>query len=1023
MEDDISFPKFYGLIDKNLIKAEDWEKRKKLYQKIYRVLRDDLQFEEYGFATHKRKIDTFFEGESLEFRWNGSNSNQPFGTIIQLGNGRLGGKKACLLLYWLFMEHPDKCKGIAQYLWQVETLGEQLEIVNAKSNPLREKKSPPNSSDRRNIAKRVHDGNASRKALNLSAFPIFHEIEQNPEIHSYAYVGDDKIPILGREEEEAALKHFLCNEPEKRFQWLQIAGVAGQGKTRLALELIQKANEGEFGDWQAGFWYVPDLRKGRESEAEEFRAFWKSWEPDRSYLLVLDYVIAVNPVVGQALASLITRAETFAHPVRLLLLERQRWDKGGLALALQQSAKKKDQGTRNFVHSEGRASWYDHLVSSIKPANFDRPSLRFDGSGVRELKKLRPEQLREITKQVFNAKKTVDRSIELSDENIEVALQNIDRDGRPLYAYLFASALISGVGKVEWTREGLLEHVVTRDYQKRWVVAFVGERPPRLREAHPALEIALLACMTGGMEIDELVQLSEFENVDDITLKQALILVSGASDNTVLGPAEAIPSLLPDILGEWFALNGLKGRKIDRKNRLVQLAWEIFPEGMERFLTRATQDFPDLVDEMSLYDIIPTNQNAHELRKRSIFNAGVYYHNGIGVEKNLYKAADLYHKAAEYEHIPSMFHLGICYQDLRSDTLNNEKSMYWYEKAAEAGVVVSMLALALNYESGTLVKKDMQKASFWYGRAAEAGDPFAMFEMGICYQNGKGVKKNAVKAAYWYHQAAYAGSIEARATLSVLPIYRDFKSLSISGKESLIVPEVAIIGKWTEKALVQFDWQDVEVNEAEFIASQFALAAALEGKPNLFLNLAITAMRKAPLSFYGKFVALVDVQFSGALGEDLFASALLAPNGAVLLDGTAQRIFSLNRCFLKLDKPKKQKDFLRFMCEFVHSVNGPLHIVESVDEIPFVNNDDIERLIPREARDFPIVLIGEATKESLFNAIVTVNVFENLFSLKVSVNKMGMIEPSDYSAIATNLKVFRRKYSGFFRSALLPFEE
>ena len=61
------------------------------------------------------------------------------------------------------------------------------------------------------------------------------------EIHSYAYDGANKIKVLGRGKEEADLLRFLKDSHEKKFLWLQLAGVAGQGKSRLGWDLIQRA--------------------------------------------------------------------------------------------------------------------------------------------------------------------------------------------------------------------------------------------------------------------------------------------------------------------------------------------------------------------------------------------------------------------------------------------------------------------------------------------------------------------------------------------------------------------------------------------------------------------------------------------------------------------------------------------------------------------------------------------------------------------------------------------------------------
>lgn len=144
------------------------------------------------------------------------------------------------------------------------------------------------------------------------------------QIHSYAYSGKGKIGVLGRKNEQEKLRRFL--NPGKNFLWLQVAGAAGQGKSRLGWELIQHARKELC--WQAGFWAIPTNLEAKDN-VDEFIAFWNNWSPDKPHLLVVDYVIGFGSVLGPMIQQLILRSETFDHPVRLLILERQRWDRGG----------------------------------------------------------------------------------------------------------------------------------------------------------------------------------------------------------------------------------------------------------------------------------------------------------------------------------------------------------------------------------------------------------------------------------------------------------------------------------------------------------------------------------------------------------------------------------------------------------------------------------------------------------------------------------------------------------------------
>ncbi|AGA92304.1 hypothetical protein Thimo_3648 [Thioflavicoccus mobilis 8321] len=116
---------------------------------------------------------------------------------------------------------------------------------------------------------------------------------------------------------------------------MQIAGVGGQGKSRLGYELVLWAKER---NWQAGLLDTDAL--------DAFGGHWPNWQPKRPHLLVLDYVVGREDKIQPAIQTLAQRADELRRPVRLLLLERQRWDRGGL---------------RTTVRSDGR---FDPLLDS-----------------------------------------------------------------------------------------------------------------------------------------------------------------------------------------------------------------------------------------------------------------------------------------------------------------------------------------------------------------------------------------------------------------------------------------------------------------------------------------------------------------------------------------------------------------------------------------------------------------------------------------------------------------------------------
>src|SRR6266540_1123920 len=62
---------------------------------------------------------------------------------------------------------------------------------------------------------------------------------------------------------------------------------------------------------------------------------------------------------------------------------------------------------------------------------------------------------------------------------------------------------------------------------------------------------------------------------------------------------------------------------------------------------------------------------------------GVFYKNGIGVEKNIEKSIYWYQKSAENENKIAQHNLGKCYQYGWGVEIDKVKAFEWYEKSAK----------------------------------------------------------------------------------------------------------------------------------------------------------------------------------------------------------------------------------------------------------------------------------------------------------------------------------------------------
>jgi C-terminal peptidase prc len=139
---------------------------------------------------------------------------------------------------------------------------------------------------------------------------------------------------------------------------------------------------------------------------------------------------------------------------------------------------------------------------------------------------------------------------------------------------------------------------------------------------------------------------------------------------------------------------------------------------------------------------------------------GICYEFGYGIEKNLPEAVKWYRKAAEQGDARAQVNLGLCYYNGYGVQKNRTEAVKWYRKAAEQGDARVQFNLGVYYYNGDGVDKNLPGAVEWFRKAAEQGHARAQVNLGLCYYNGYGVQKNRTEAVKWYRKAAEQGHAE-----------------------------------------------------------------------------------------------------------------------------------------------------------------------------------------------------------------------------------------------------------------------
>lgn len=867
------------------------------------------------------------------------------------------------------------------------------------------------------------------------------------------------IKVLGRDDEQKRLRNFL-QEEKKGFEWLQLAGVGGQGKSRLAFDLVSKCPQ----NWYAGF--LP------EKELGAFKARWEHWQPAKPTLIVIDYILGHEPDVKETLQTLAKRSDEFTVAVRMLLVERQRWDRG--ELVKQQSQQSNGDKYTQFVPDHGgKAHWFLQLNDrsggdDVHLANTMHGKNGGPDEGVIELEQLSIKRLGDITRQVA---KELGHKGPINDKDNEEFLGRIDKQGRPLYAYFLAHAINADGFQSTWTLEDLLKETLLREYHQRWKSSF-KTKPPAIGQNTKSMRYAVLATMIDGLECKKNLKAA----------KGALILCDGTRGDPALN-STLVPALLPDILGEYFVL--LSFEKAMSAKSLAQKAWELSPAKMASFLQRCVQDFPSHDEVFDLLDLEPKqpegqaayagvsatvvhylisaeyqqfpqrllealNRAAKAKHVHAMSILGYLALEGIGMPRDPEAAADWFRNAAEAGDSAAMINLGVCYFQGAGVDLDHTKAVKWYREAAEVGDRYAMKVLADCYEQGRGVDVDWVEAMKWYRMAAEAGDSRTMFKLGVYYEQGRRTDVDLAEALKWYRMAAEVGHNGAMSILGeyleegrgvdadpdeALKWRRKAAEAGNSDAKEILVPYPDLPGldqddpaiaefaanlrneKWPISPLIEGNWAKVSKTESQAAICALTMFSLL----NPSETLAPIALRTCPLSFYPGF-QLLEVLFEHS-DELRVACLLMGEDGtALILNENSPVTDHVNALgHLCLDDAHAAHEYLRFFCIEVSTPNGPFRVIDSLDKKLFVGPPNSELWEKLSMQVKPLTLTKETSDDFFFSATVKYGTALFHVNFKVSRNENeGHVDMMDDTPIQDVLPFYQEGFDGVFRFCRAP---
>ena len=392
----------------------------------------------------------------------------------------------------------------------------------------------------------------------------------------YSSLRDD---FIGRQNDLRILQEFLGGGAllgrRSRFSWLLLTGPGGEGKSRLAFELVRQAR---LEKWHAG--------QLRDAELQSLQP--NKWRPRRPTLMVVDYAGQSAGELHRLLHELAQNAVDFDQPVRVLLLER---DPSG--------------------------DWFKALLPADNAGQLVRDHAYIGSPFHHQIEPLQPAELASLMRaRIERAGLTAP-----SDEHLLSTAGRIDPravavDGapqirpRPLFAAAIAEALIvamhrdgkdtpeawaSALGTLQ--RNEVLDSLIEHDRTHVWRDQASDRKDHETEEQRLRLHERLLALTTmclGQLTRDRLRgecpaaardYLPGLRPRDPMPLAEDRLRRMGGLVDGRLGALE------PNILGEHFVLSTLAAAETEERVGLMDAALALGGDAASVFLIRCVTDF------------------------------------------------------------------------------------------------------------------------------------------------------------------------------------------------------------------------------------------------------------------------------------------------------------------------------------------------------------------------------------------------------------------------------------------------
>ncbi|MDD9910088.1 MAG: peptidoglycan-binding protein [Ahrensia sp.] len=194
---------------------------------------------------------------------------------------------------------------------------------------------------------------------------------------------------------------------------------------------------------------------------------------------------------------------------------------------------------------------------------------------------------------------------------------------------------------------------------------------------------------------------------------------------------------------------------------------------------------------------------------KALFQIGLRYSEGSGVDRDLSKSAKWFGHAAELGFAPAQYSLGSLYEKGIGVDRDLARSAQLYEQAAQQGNARAMHNLAVIRATGNPpdAAPDMTSAIEWFKQAANLGIKDSQFNLGILYGQGMGVPQNLAESYKWFAIAAKTGDTDAAGKRDEVANAMDPDNLA-QARQDVANWQVATLNEAANRVDIPDEWRD-----------------------------------------------------------------------------------------------------------------------------------------------------------------------------------------------------------------------